>query len=109
MNAPGYIPLARVYLMLSKQQQGVLRGMLLALVVTVIGFASIIFWQPLLLAPVETPLAAVAVALKWDMLLVSCLAGNIAIIARHRFVTPEDIDGGGLTEGTAKVRVYQAT
>ncbi len=95
--------------MLSNQQQGVLRGMLLALMITVIGFAAVIFWHPLFLAPVETPLAAVAAALKWDILLVSCLAGNIAIIARHRFITPEDIDGNGLTEGTAKVRMYQAT
>jgi hypothetical protein len=83
--------------------------MLLALVVTVIGFASIIFWRPPFLASVETPLAAMMAALKWDILLVICLAGNIAIIARHRFITPEDMDGSGLTEGTARVRVYQAS
>jgi hypothetical protein len=53
--------------------------------------------------------AALAQALKWDALLVVTLAVNIALLARHRFFTPEDIDGGGLTEGTPRAQVLQST
>jgi hypothetical protein len=94
--------------MLSKKQQGVLRNMLFALAVTVVGFTAVVLWRPLFLTPIENPLAALGAALKWDILLVACLAGNIAFIARHRFFTPEDIDSGGLTDGTEKVLLYQA-
>ena len=44
-----------------------------------------------------------------DVLIVLCLTANIGLLARHRFFTPEDIDGGGLTKGTAQAQVLQAT
>ena len=34
---------------------------------------------------------------------------NIGLLARHRFFTPEDIDGGGLTKGTPQAQVLQST
>ena len=37
-----------------------------------------------------------------------CLVINIALVANHRFFTPEDIDGGGLSAGTARVRLLQS-
>ena len=83
--------------------------MLLALVIAVASFAAVIFFRPLLLMPAATPLQAFAPALRWDILLLVCLALNIAVIARHRFVTPADLDGSGLAEGTARIRLYQAT
>jgi uncharacterized membrane protein YecN with MAPEG domain len=43
------------------------------------------------------------------VLIVLCLTANIGLLARHRFFTPEDIDGGGLTKGTAQAQVLQAT
>ena len=94
--------------MLSNKQRGVFRNMLLAFVITVVGFAMAVVWKPLWLMPMDGPLAALGSALKWDILLVICLAGNIAFIARHRFFTPEDIDSGGLTDGTERVHLYQA-
>ncbi len=33
---------------------------------------------------------------------------SIGLLARHRFFTPEDIDGSGLTSGTEKAKVLQA-
>ena len=93
--------------MLSKKQQGVFRNMLLAFVITVAGFAMVVVWKPLWLMPMDGPLAALGSALKWDILLVICLAGNIAFIARHRFFTPEDIDSGGLTDGAERVHLYR--
>jgi hypothetical protein len=36
------------------------------------------------------------------------LAANIAMLARHRFFTPADIDGGGLSEGTSTAKLLQS-
>src|SRR5438128_2262774 len=33
---------------------------------------------------------------------------SIARLAKHRFTTPQDIDGGGLTEGTERAKLLQA-
>lgn len=93
--------------MLSAKQAGVLKGMVAALVLTAIGFAWTILAAPAALMP--GPRGAIAHALAWDALVVACLALNIGILARHRFFTPEDIDGGGLTAGSATARLLQAT
>lgn len=34
---------------------------------------------------------------------------NIGVLAKHRFATPEDIDGGGPTAGTTRVQSLQVT
>jgi uncharacterized membrane protein YecN with MAPEG domain len=34
---------------------------------------------------------------------------NIGLLARHRFFTPDDIDGGGLTKGTPQAHLLQST
>lgn len=95
--------------MLSSKQRGVLRGMIAALIVSVLGFTIVMFGSTMHSAPANSTLTIIWTPLAWDILLLIAVAGNIAIIARHRFFTPEDIDGSGLTDGTAKVRVYQAT
>lgn len=92
--------------MLTNKQSGVLRGMMAGLAVTIVALA-------LAMRGVLTPLmpgadSSIDFALKWDTLVVACLAINIALLARHRFFTPDDIDGGGLTEGTAKAHLLQS-
>lgn len=90
--------------MLTEKQKGVVRGVVPAQLLTISGLAVAIYTAPAMLLPV-TPLAN----LKWDVLLALCLLGNIGKIANHRFATPEDIDGGGLTTGSAQIKIYQAT
>ncbi|MFN3347658.1 MAPEG family protein [Pseudorhodoplanes sp.] len=92
--------------MLTHKQSGVLRGMLTGLAMTIVALA-------LAMNGVLTPLmpgaeSALGFALKWDMLVLACLAVSIGMLARHRFFTPDDIDGGGLTEGTAKAHLLQS-
>jgi uncharacterized membrane protein YecN with MAPEG domain len=48
-----------------------------------------------------TWLACAALAALWLLIAVGRLAG-------HRFFTPEDIDGGGLSDGTAKAKLLQS-
>jgi uncharacterized membrane protein YecN with MAPEG domain len=50
-----------------------------------------------------------AFALSADAFIALWLGISIALLARHRFFTPEDIDGGGLTQGTETANVLQAT
>jgi uncharacterized MAPEG superfamily protein len=47
--------------------------------------------------------------LKTDLLLALWLGVSIGYLARHRFFTPEDIDGSGLTQGTEQAGVLQST
>jgi hypothetical protein len=47
-------------------------------------------------------------AIRWFSLLSLPLMICIAALARHRFFTPEDIDGSGLTQGTERARVLQS-
>ncbi|MEZ5590575.1 MAG: MAPEG family protein [Gammaproteobacteria bacterium] len=95
--------------MLTEKQQGVLCGMVTGLVATVLALGLAILIAPAALIPQQGYPATLAHALQWDVLLVICLAANIALLARHRFFTPEDIDGGGLTRGTPQAQVLQAT
>lgn len=94
--------------MLSDTQAGVLRGMLGGLVATVAGLTLATGAAPERLLPAPGVAAALRHALAWDLLLLACLAAIIARLANHRFFTPADIAGGGLSADTAGARVLQA-
>jgi hypothetical protein len=95
--------------MLTEKQRGVLRGMLLGVVFTLLALALAIVAARGVLLPGDNDVAsAIAHALRWDILLVLWLAANIAMLARHRFFTPADIDGGGLSDGTSTARILQS-
>jgi hypothetical protein len=91
---------------LTDKQTGVFKGMVAGLAITVASLGFAIFG---LEAPVLVADASLAHAIKWDTLVVACLAINIALLARHRFFTPDDIDGGGLSRGTPTAQILQST
>lgn len=95
--------------MISKKQRGVLVGVLTGLLVTMLALGLSILLSPAALMPRQGFPATLIHVLRWDVLVVVCLLANIGALARHRFFSPEDIDGGGLGEGTARARVLQAT
>lgn len=88
---------------LSEKQHGVAKGMALAAgtVVVSFGVTGLYATKPTHTSPGwrHKPLLGPAL----------CLAGNIGIIAKHRFFTPQDIDGSGMTEGTTQIKILQAT
>lgn len=49
-----------------------------------------------------------SVAVQSSSLLALCLAVAIARLAKHRFFTPEDIDGGGLQPGSNRATLLQS-
>jgi hypothetical protein len=89
---------------LTDKQAGVLKGMMAGLAVTVASLGAAIFGG--LEVHADAPPAR---AIKWETLVIGCLAINIALLARHRFFTPDDIDGGGLSKGTPTAQILQST
>ncbi|MFO7561186.1 MAG: MAPEG family protein [Enhygromyxa sp.] len=92
---------------LSDKQRGVLKGVAAGMALTLLGIFGAPWIDP---APrVVDPSARLSFALSWDLLLLICLIANVGALARHRFSTPEDIDGGGLSAGSPRAKVLQAT
>ena len=93
---------------LTLKQRGVLKGMLTGLAITVVVLAAAVAASPFPPPPDASPGARIAFALKADSFLALWLAWCIGRLAQHRFFTPEDIDGSGLTEGTDRAKLLQS-
>jgi hypothetical protein len=94
---------------LSEKQRGVLKGVLTALTISICAIVGSIVVGPEILSVESSVAERIAFAFKTDIFLAAWLGLSIALLARHRFFTPEDIDGGGLTRGTTKASILQVT
>lgn len=90
------------------KQKGVVRGVVPAAALTVAGLCGASLLIPLSALPVDEPGARLAWAMQWALLPALTLMIAIMRVANHRFYTPEDIDGSGLTGGTAQVQLLRA-
>jgi hypothetical protein len=87
----------------TRTQAGVAAGMAAGFAATVAAFA----WPILPAVPAGAEerialwLAASVSATLWLLI-------GVALLARHRFFTPADIDGGGLTDGTPGAKLLQS-
>ena len=90
---------------LSDKQRGVVAGMAGAAAVAVVAMAAAIVTSPAALRPAPDILGRLGFVAAWDLLVVVWLLAAIGNLARHRFFTPADIDGGGLTAGTDTARI----
>jgi hypothetical protein len=93
---------------LTDKQTGVVRRVIPAAILTVLGLCGLSLLLPMSVLPVDEPGARLAWGLQWSLLPMIALMAAIARMANHRFYTPEDIDGSGLTHATAQARVHQA-
>ena len=93
---------------LTEKQKGVIRNVIPAAVVTAAGLCGVTLLLPMSVLPVNEPGARIAWALTWALLPTLTLMISIMRVANHRFYTPEDIDGGGLTAGTPQIQVLRA-
>ena len=94
---------------LTDKQRGVLKGMSIGAATSLIAIIGAIVMEPAVLAPDATASDRLAFALCADTFIALWLGVSIGLLARHRFFTPEDIDGGGLTRGSETANVMQAT
>lgn len=93
---------------LSRKQQGVLLGMGLGAAIAVAIIAVGIRLNPLRFAHDLDFAERMSVAIRSSSLLALCLAVTIGRLAKHRFFTPEDIDGGGLHPGSSRSILLQS-
>ncbi len=93
---------------LSDKQSGVLSGIAIGAAVTITAIASGILFDPLALSSHGSIQERLSVALESSLLPVLFLAASVARLAKHRFFTPEDIDGGaGMPEDTTQAKLLQ--
>jgi len=102
-----YDPLSWGAVQLTDKQKGVVRGVVPAALLTVAGFCGALL-IPASALPIDDPGARLSFASQWALLPMLTLMICIMRVANHRFATPEDIDGSGLTAGTARVLVLRA-
>jgi hypothetical protein len=93
---------------LSKKQLGVLKGMMVgivcALAIVLLGASMNPFAYDDLLSTIDR----LSIAIMSGVIPVIFLAVSIGRMAKHRFFTPEDIDGGGLSVGTERAIELQS-
>ena len=94
---------------LTDKQRGVLKGMTIGAATSLIVIIAAILLGPALLSPEASAGERLAFAIEVDAFLTLWLGVSIGLLARHRFFTPEDIDGGGLSRGSETAKVLQAT
>jgi hypothetical protein len=94
-------------MVLNPKQQAVVRR---APVVIVIATAAVLASRliPSAALPADQPAARLEWALPWTTLPLLTLMVSIMRVANHRFATPEDIDGSGLTAGTQEIKILRA-
>ena len=85
---------------LTVKQRGVLKGIIFGATMTFVVIVGAILARPMVLSSEATVGERLSFAL-W-------LGISIGMLARHRFFTPEDIDGGGLTPGSETANILQA-
>ena len=85
-----------------RQQIGVAVGMAVGLVATLAGF----LWPHLPSVPQETG-GRLGFWLGCSSIAASCLLVAIARLARHRFFSPDDIEGGGVTANSHLAALLQ--
>ena len=91
------------------KQHGVVSGIIIGVTVTMVVILGAILAGPNALSPEATSGERIAFALSTDAIIALWLAISIALLARHRFYSPDDIDGSGLTDGTETANILQAT
>ena len=94
---------------LTVKQRGVLKGISIGAAITAVVIVGAILAAPMVLSPETTVAERLSFALWADVFIALWLGISIALLARHRYFTPEDIDGGGLTRGSETASVLQAT
>lgn len=93
---------------LTKKQQGVRNGIAIGAICTLLALGAGTMLFPTTLPTDASVADRLSFALHADVIVIFWLLFGIASIARHRFFSAEDIDGGGLTAGSERVKSLQA-
>jgi MAPEG family len=94
---------------LTVKQRGVLRGIIAGAAITIVVISGAILVGPKILSAEASTGERLAFAICADTFIALWLGISVGLLARHRFFTPEDIDGGGLSRGSETAIVLQST
>ena len=89
-------------------QKGVARGVISALIVVIAVFSSSVAFLPRAWPLASDLWSRIELAAWMALLPVLTLLICVVRLANHRFATPEDIHGSGLTSGTERAKLLQA-
>jgi len=93
--------------MLSEKQRGVLKGMIAGLAVTLAIVIGGSWLDPFALEDTREATARLMLAIEAAVLPAAFLVLSVGRLARHRFFTPQDIDGGGISTDSQQALVLQ--
>lgn len=93
---------------LTAKQTGVVKGMLIGALVTLCIVFLGSYLNPFDFSNSLNAIDRLSVAIISSLIPAIFLGASIGRLAKHRFFTPEDIDGGGLSKGTEKANVLQS-
>jgi len=92
----------------TEKQKGVVRGVIPAALLSLAGLLLGALTLPVNIVHGPEAGPRVGWGLQWALLPMLALMVCVIRVANHRFATPEDIDGSGLSSGTARVLVLRA-
>ena len=98
-----------VCMALTVKQRGVLKGVIAGAAITIVVIVLAVLAGPMALSPEASEGERLAFAISADAFIALWLGISVGLLARHRFFTPEDIDGGGLSRGSETANVLQST
>ena len=93
---------------LSGKQTGVAKGMALAVLVSILIIVVGIFYDPFNIGATQNIKNRTEILGSSLLLPILVLLVSIARLARHRFFSPYDIDGSGLSTGSKKAVILQS-
>ena len=93
---------------MTEKQTGVLRGMMIGTAIAVAVVVIGAWYNPLNINESSDEIDRLGIAIKSALLPAVFLVISVARLAKHRFFTPEDIDGGGFSQDTKRARVLQS-
>ena len=93
---------------LTDKQKGVRNGMLLGGSISFVLFIGSALMNPFGYAQNLLFVDRLVVVMRSAELLALCLGFSIGLLAKHRFFSPADIDGRGLTAATVKAKELQS-
>ncbi len=93
---------------MTTKQVGVVKGIVGAIIISIFLIPLAITLFPMHYLPADEIGARLAFFASWLLLPASCLAISIGMLARFRFFSTLDIDGGGLSNNSGQANILQS-